>query len=37
MFDRSGWGRNLEAKEDGLGGVGGSLVGREEGIFKTSI
>lgn len=41
MFDRSGWGWNLEAKKDGLevgGGAGvGSLVGREEGIFKTSI
>lgn len=23
MFDRSGWGRNLEAKEDGLEVVGG--------------
>lgn len=22
MFDRSGWGRNLEAKEDGWGGGG---------------
>lgn len=24
MFDRSGWGRNLEAKEDGLEVWGGS-------------
>lgn len=38
MFDRSGWGRNLEAKKemDWRGGCG-SPVEREEGIFLKPL